>query len=71
MRSHPQIDELLERHGLSCIGDEAIDVIAIDHPGLSLYPLDKEQGERFQTLQTAAALVDNALLMDSPSEDLA
>lgn len=46
----------MEGYGLSCAGKDAVDVVAIEHPGYHLYPVAADD-EQIQDLVTAAALV--------------
>ena len=38
-----QVDDLLQEHGIPLTGEHASHVLAIEHTGLQLYPLDEGQ----------------------------
>lgn len=38
-----QVDDLLTSRGKGTVGEHAVRAVTINHPGLSLYPLDNEQ----------------------------
>ncbi len=63
------MDELLHSHGLHITRESAITALNVQHTGYELYPVPSDQGDQFESLQTAAAFVSSELLRaDSDSE---
>lgn len=64
-----QVDNLMESYNLSCTGDSAVDVVAIEHKGYHLYPVGMDDGEQLNKLVTAAAFVPQHLMASGSSND--
>lgn len=61
-----QVDDLLDKHGVCVLGEQAVDWVCIHHRGLSLYPIaDQLAGS---AAACAAAFVPTAMLAGSASD---
>ena len=58
-----QVDDLLQKHGIVLSGRDAVRLLTLRHPGLSLYPIDGEQ------LREGEVIVGAALLPCACGED--
>ena len=65
-----QVDDLLQGCKVHITGPDAVDAVAIEHPGFALWPMaDKESQEAAQLETTAAVLIPDDMVPDSESDD--